>query len=124
MALSLVQPNLLSPATEERLADLRNALSAAALSEKLYVFERGAILAFTRAELEDDPIGAVSAQLEEIGICHNLIAAAGGQDALQHILSEARHGRRALPDHSAIPQQQAAASEVPLPIKLASEWQG
>jgi len=77
------------------------ALAAAPAEQRLGVFQVYAIRVYARAEVDGIAVGDVSDELEEIARRHDIATLAGGQGALQHILSEAALGRRALVQASA-----------------------
>jgi hypothetical protein len=81
--------------------DLRAMEAAAAVAsapedKTLAAFQDNAILLYARADAEMIPRGDVSEILHEIALRNDIAARAGGTDSLQHLLSEAAQGRRAL----------------------------
>jgi putative DNA primase/helicase len=114
MALNLVptEDDDLSAPTKQRLDDLGMALITVPSDEKLLAYQHGAVLAFTCADLEGDARGTVSKRLEDLADRHSLVALAGGQDALQHILSLATRGCYALPRPNKEPRGQSSELSV------------
>ncbi|HEV2550793.1 MAG TPA: AAA family ATPase, partial [Stellaceae bacterium] len=69
---------------------------AATPDDLLSTYQDYAIRLYAIAEVEGRATGEASEILEEFALRHRIADHAGGQDALQHILSEAVRGRRAL----------------------------
>jgi AAA domain len=79
-----------------RAVEAAAAVASAPKDKALTAFQLQAILLYASADTEMIPRGDVSEILQEIALRNDIAARAGGIGALQHILSEASHGRRAL----------------------------
>lgn len=81
---------------DERIIEAGDALAAASPANVLATYQDYAIRIYAVAEAEGHATGDASDALAELALRHQVAAQAGGDDALQHILSEASRGRRAL----------------------------
>lgn len=98
---------------DERVLDAKSAIAIAPQHRRLFVFQHHAILIFARADVEGVARGVASEALENMAAGYDIVALAGGQDSLQHILHEAALGQRALFEQS------EKAGEKPEPPKPA-----
>jgi putative DNA primase/helicase len=103
---------------QEWATDALQALATAPPERRLSVFQDHVIAIYARADREGVAVGAASDVIEEIARRKEIAKLARGHDALQHILSEARHGRRAL--YEAKPNGQRASSQVAVDGELAT----
>jgi RecA-family ATPase len=79
-----------------RAAEAAATVATAPENKVLEVFQGEAIRLYARADAEAIAYGDVSETLHEIALRNGIAARAGGAAALQHLLSEAAQGRRAL----------------------------
>jgi RecA-family ATPase len=79
-----------------RAVEAAAAVASAPADEVLLVFQDQAIRLYARADADMIVRGDVSETLQEIARRNGIESRAGGAESLQHILSEATHGRRAL----------------------------
>ena len=79
-----------------RVAEAAAAVASALEDEKPAVFQHEALRLYARADVELIAYGDVVETLREIALRTGVAVQLGGEEALQHVLSEAAHGRRAL----------------------------
>jgi RecA-family ATPase len=79
-----------------RVAEAAATVATASDNKALEVFQGEAIRLYARADAESIARGDVSETLQEIALRNGIADRAGGAAALQHLLSEAAQGRRAL----------------------------
>jgi len=72
------------------------AVASAPEDKRLLVFQDQALRLYARADAEMVARGDVTETLIEIALRHGIAAVAGDEESLQHLLSEAAQGRRAL----------------------------